>query len=224
MAFATLPGLAVSWTQPSLAGGDTFVNYYVYRRLTSVGGTYTRIASVTPISQASYTDYNIVSGISYDYTVTIVVSRAAGTFESVQATAVANSVTFTSVFLHDVGAPSNYAEVPTTALTVKQLSARTFIQSWGRNQPTAQIGLMDAAQIQITGKFTTLSDQTWWAELLTLLGRERDHGAALCLRTGTTADKWFCQLDPATNLQRDDVPRAYHDTVSLQETYYLESV
>ena len=214
MAFATLAGIVLTWTQIVPGGGQTFVQYNVYR-----DGV--RIAVITAIATVTFTDYNTGSGTSHTYAVTWTANVSGSLLESAQAT-VAGSVTFTGTFLHAVDLPSAYAEIPCTNVQLSRAQDIAYQRARGRSVPTAFINQLEAHVITMTLDHFALRDRTYWNELLVLQTRQRVNGSTLCLRWGYgSGEVYFVGLD---GIARVDDPQWYTPTLPFHEVFYSEVV
>ncbi len=229
MSFAALPAIELSWAQPTPSGGDTFAYYSIYRRNTGTT-PYTRIAILGSISSTSYFDYNVASRQSYDYEVSWTVNRSSTLIESVLAT-VTTSLTFSSVFIHDVTAPSTYyLEYKSMDFQPKQFNDIVYLPIWGRQRPTAYIGERQWHTFQFNSiKFPLNSADfaSTWSTLTTLKGRQRTNGSMLCLRTGTAAsggggDRLFFTIDELD--RHDQLGFSEIMIYSATESHYSEGV
>lgn len=222
MTFATLPAMTVTWNDVTLGGGDTFLQWNVYRRLTGAA-TWTRIAVLSARSPQSYTDNTPASAQSYDYGVSVSVTRSSTTVEGPKGTATA-TLTFVSSFLHDVASPTNYAEVYANANKLQDNQDLTFLHTWGNQAPVAYVGVAQAKQWTITGVMAQTQpslDMLPWTTFDALLTRQRVNGSVFCFRQGKRGDRMFCQI---VLPKRSDVPMTYTPELDLQECKYTEAV
>lgn len=221
MAFQTLPGLTLTWNDVTLAGGDSFQQWNVYRLRTAVDTTYTRIAVITSEATRTYTDYNVASGQSYTYEVTVTALRAGTPIESSAGT-VTRSVTFAANFLHQVNNPANYLEVKTNDIQTALTPDVTLRKLWGRKRPTAFVGEQLAATFKLVTAEALDSDYSAWNALVTLFKQQRDAGAVFCYRPRFNTERWFVALVDVN--PREDFVGTYAMTVDLAEVDYDEAV
>lgn len=225
MSFATLPGVQLSWTKPTIAAGSTFVRYNVYVDRQDGAGNI-RIATISDYDTNTYTDYAGRSGVSYTYGASYVVNTAGTLLESVQAT-VSGSVTFahTGPFIHYVGDSSDYGEFPSSQFDASFGNQETqYLRARGRQTPTAFVGEAEGGTIRLTPKLRNTSNMEMWTEVLDLIALQRTSSAVLCMRSShnSPTERYFVVFDAQQS--RTDRPYIYNQSLSFRQVYYTEVV
>jgi hypothetical protein len=227
MAFATLPSLHLVWTQYVASGGDTFVQYNVKRRLTAIGGAYSRIAIIPTVTTVTYDDYGIAPATSYDYVISATITRSGVQIEGPNSAPVARSCTFRGLFLHDVVTPTQYLEWRGESVRAARSQAQASLLGWNQQNPSLFIGEAESPRYQlVTAKQVPLSNTEEWNALVSLFTRQRLNGSVFLYRNGMTGDAEYVGIagsgsgGSATPLQRQDSLTANVSTVDLIAVNY----
>jgi hypothetical protein len=228
MAFATLPSLHLVWTQYVPSGGDTFVQYNVKRRLTAVGGAYSRIAVIPTVATVTYDDYGVAPATSYDYVISATVTRSGVQIEGPNSAPVTRSCTFRGLFLHDVVTPTQYLEWRGEAVKADRYQAQAFMTGWNQQNPSLFVGEAESGHYQLTtAKQVPLSNTEEWNALIALLTRQRLNSSVFMYRNGMTGDTEYVAISGeqrragttgtggVTPVQRQDTLTANVSTVDL---------
>ena len=93
-----------------------------------------------------------------------------------------------------------------------------MVQPWGRQTPTAHIGLKESHKFSVS--LTRRRTDGRYDAIKALFTRQRMAGAILCYRD-IVGDIFFCQI---TSLQKQNIPGGETVSAGLEEAYYLENV
>lgn len=213
-----LPNITLDWDE-SAEPYETFVRYQVYRR-TSADDDWTKIARINDRGLTTYSDYRAKSGVTYEYTVTIVkTSDSSEEVESAKADSVFASLTCRSTFIHVVGNPGQYVEHFPVASSYEPKQEQAFLQPRDLPAPVMHVGQQYWRELQfdITREWATDSDR--WQRLEDLYAAQLS-GNILMIR-GYRVPGLFVQM---VRLPRKDSAVTFGATVSLIEANYPESV
>ncbi len=212
-----LPGISLNWNE-SAEPLATFLRYQVYRR--EEGETaWMKIVRITNRAITFYDDYLIAANQTYEYAVTLVADISGEEIESAFPTEVSATHTFQKAFLHDINAPSNFADLPQQSPRRTLQTDTVSIQVWSRAAPTMHIGNRRFYVIDMSARWTW--DEGIWADIETLVDRQINFGSVLMYRD-RRGNRFFCQL--TRQRVADDVGLVYSHSIQLQETYYDEAV
>ncbi len=218
-----LPKVELAWTAFTLTGGETFLNYNVWRRKSGTT-SWTRIAGpalTNRTGDVSFDDYGPDANIAYEYTVTARVAVTTGEDESdKQGTPEECTLIFGKWYLHDVNDVTTFLEFTGTSATVTQQQAQREIEVWGRQAPTLHIGDRDSFRIALSGITGWDYNRAMWDTIVLLMQRQRTTGAILEVRFRD--QRYFCQL--VDDGRRDFRGQQYESSIILQEVHFDESV
>ena len=210
-----LPHAYLTWDQ-SAVGIDTFVRYQVYRR--PQGTTeWIHIANIPDRAVVYYHDYAVLSGVASEYAVTQIVISNGEEVESAFPVPVACTVSFKSAFLHAIGNPSYWAEIPHQSVRVEHMQDTELIQPYSLTRPILHVGNLDALQVTISASWP--DTENLWETLRGVVDRQRLDGTALCIRTGRGL-RVFCGV--TRHSKSDTRPILSGHSLTLPELNYSE--
>ena len=220
---SALPHNLVAWTAFTLGGGETFINYNVFRRVAAVGGVWTRIAGpalTNRTGNVSYLDYNAASFIIYDYTVTARVTTSTGEEESDKPAADTAIMAFIESYIHDEADDTFFTEMKLLRTSFPELQDQGLVAPWGRQKPTVFVGDQQSRKGQVMATNRAWStERSLFDDLHTLLDRQRENSSVLVLRW--ERDIMFCQINKLT--RTNQVGDAYTMVMDVQEVFIDES-
>lgn len=215
----TLPGISFSWTA-SVESPDNFLRYHVYRR--ELGETDWELRKVlTTQDYPTYEDYEVESGVTYEYTVTQWSDSTGEEIESDYATEVQLSITFSHMFLHDRYSPDYYAGMFISSQRISGPKQDVkWLQPYNLSKAIAHIGnqLYHEYSVSLEGQWDHdnggLSREQYDA-LVALIGRQKSAGSVLVARQHSIG-LLICQID-ASGLDRQDRERGFSQTLRMRE-------
>ena len=210
----TLPYNALAWTEIVPGVGQTFVQYNVYR-------DDVRIAIIDDIDTVTYNDYEATPNVEHTYGVSWMSNTAGDLLESVP-TEVAETLAFTSAFLHVVGSEASYVELPATSVAVGYVQTTQLVRARGRRTPSLIVGegLWREVSVSLAPQYHSVPG--FWNALVTLQEAQYSSGAMLCLRTGYSSTRIMVAL--LNGINKADDPKFSTVTLDAVEVYYDEEV
>ncbi len=216
----TLPAVRVNWSQITPGGGETFVQYNIYRRPENgAAEDWVRIGIVSAIATVSYTDYH-TPGIVVEYAVTWTAVVSGDSLESSFPSPVDGSVTMRDCWVHAKNDTSKVSQLTQQSVTIQETLAIRFVQPWNRRAPTAHVGKKQSAVIQVTASDTWHDNRAMWDELLAVITEQIANADIMVVRH--RGETYFCS---APAISRDDsIPNPFVAGAQFTEVYFDEGV
>lgn len=227
----SLPGLHLEWEDVTVPPGSAFAQWNVYRRPAATtdafgdsvaAGSWTRIAVIESQATLEYDDFNTEDEIEYEYAVTWIANTAGTLLESdKQADPPGDAADYPYAWLHRLDDPAKYCLVrPKPSASYKPQQGIEFADVRGRETPTAFIDENEATRIGWPLRIEDY-DGDVWPRLRAMLAMQKDEGAIFCFRPAYARERYFVNI---ADLTRDDDPTFRSSVLTLQETFYEESV
>lgn len=227
------PYVFVSWTAPTIPGGDTFQFYSILRRFSQTT-TWTTIATIATPGTTTYNDYTACPGQAYDYAV-LFTDLSSGVLVSSlpQSPAPAVILNFLGVWVHSVNNPSLCVLYKTSQVKGIPVQDQVAVPVWGRQQPTWHIGQLLYTWTQFTGVPTLFPysdvgplgpNPTPW-QITMRFAQAAASGGIVCVRFGNQCQKYYGIVDLAnmySSLESDT--DSYIPTITIQESFLDEAV
>jgi len=220
----TLPGLQLRWTQPTPGASEAFIKYAIYRREPLPSATYpnltpwTHIQDIASIATTTWTDYEVRSGVTYQYRVFYVASVGIETRIS-DAVTNAGQVKWDWLWLHQQEDPTNQVCFFSFSADEDMEQDIDFKQAWGRQSPTARIGDTETRRWRVTGE--PLVKRKRWDELVALISAQRTEDALVVARFGRARVLAYCQvISPTRNIGQ----KGYAPAIQLVEVNHTVGV
>lgn len=222
-----LPGIYLTWTE-SAELMTVFLRYQVYRRTLGQGDAdWVALARgrITDRGLTFYQDYTVAAGVTYEYAVTQITEVGGEEVESAFPTAVQATATFSQLYVHDVAAPQNYANLMAQAQQVEPVQEIAYLQPFSRTVPSARVGnvLQTVYRASLKGQWDHSAGELareQWDALMTLLARQRDAGAVLCIRQGSGL-RFFGVMEAPR--RSDESASQFQEEVRFREVHYTEA-
>lgn len=222
-----LPRVSLQWTASSVALDD-FLHYQVWRRVsgqTEAEAIRLSTGRITDRSRTFYDDYTVASGVVYEYNITQLSDVSGETVESDFGTWVQVSATFGQLYVHDVASPQYYANLMAQAQQMNPVQEMAFLQPFSRAAPSARVGdvLQTVYQASLRGSWGNARGEIarqQWDALMTLLARQRDAGAVLCIRQAQGV-RFFGVMEAPS--RSDEAAGQFREEVRFREVHYPEA-
>ncbi len=184
--------------------------------------SWTRIAILSnDIEFLKHRDYCAASTTVWEYAVTATATTVTSTLESAkQSPPVSTSMTFTSLFIHDVADPTQFVEIVHQDVNVSEEVVMRALQVWSRQAPVYHIGEAQHATITVTATDAFHDNRAMWDDLIKLLTRQRTNASIFCVRH--RGERYFCQAPTAG--RADTRPTLFREAVELPEAHFTEAV
>lgn len=226
-----LPALHVEWSPPIESGDQNFVQTNVYRRrapyIDAFGdeipaGARQRIAVLTTIGAGDFIDYNVGSGIPYQYTVTWMANTAGVVLESEEQAPVEGVVTWRiSGYLHDLANSAYFTPVEVSSLDVMQDQEQQHHNVRGRRSGVTFVGERFEGEFVITFAGDYVTEHGTYRRLLQMLDRQYALGTLYCLRLPHSGEVVFGIMEPPS---RTDSEGTTEPSMGFRERHYEETV
>ena len=137
--FAPLPGLTVSWQQASVPA-DAFLRYVVYRREAGQPG-WQPVRVVYNRSDTYWVDYQVAGGVTYEYTVAVVIDVAGEEVVSELCTPAQGVVRIRDLWVHDEVSGA-YVQIAVNQIEIGRSYETQPTRVWQYDRPIAVVGRM----------------------------------------------------------------------------------
>lgn len=224
-----LPHLKLDWTAP-VTTGFTGTVQRIYRRTKATtgpfneavpAGSWLRIARLTSALAITYPDYNVASGVDYEYAVTQRGTGGGITAESPkQSPPPSNKVEWNYGYLHDPADPVIYTQVLASENAIAQRQQQRAERPRGSDADVLYVGEGYSRSVDIGLIPQQTGDLGQWDRLREMLRRQRE-GAIYCLRL-STGERIFGNIE--SDLTRRDSPGLNQPAMRFVERRYVEGV
>lgn len=219
---STLPAAHLTWAQVVPSGPEVFTRYDVKRRATGTT-TWIRIATISSVAITSYTDYNIMPGVTYEYAVVWVAVSGPSTLVSLEQNPAPFALgLWDHLFIHDVLDPTYFVRYDQWEAEEDVQQQVEYVMLAGRLAPTAQIGERQSRRFSVPSLTRPFSEPLGqrWVTLEELVTRQRTNGSIFCARFGIAQVGVFCQMA----ISRSYSHMEYEMDLEIVEVNYSETV